>query len=344
MPAARYSAERPARPPSSRSNGHARGDADAPFALDALDRRIRLDILLLPGFDLFDLAIAEEIAAVFNRNGHGCAFEVAIGGICDGSVPASCGIAVSAAPAPRPAPNLLILGGAVIAGDQYAPWRFRLRRAAYDRARVFGVAGAVFALAETGLLDGQRAAAPWRSVAAWRTLAPKVRFAPCSWVEGGKFRTCLGGHALANLLLHCISRQFGSEIASAVARRLGAELDLRLLSQAGPANGLAPHSHPALRDAVGAIHRNLGEPLDMAEIRAAARGASKRTLQRLFQRYLRTTICAYYRDCRLEHARQLMRLTSLSVTEVALAAGFESPTHFSQCYKRRFGCPPRRDR
>jgi transcriptional regulator GlxA family with amidase domain len=312
--------------------------------VDDLTGRIQLDIVLLPGFDLWDLAITEEIAAIFNRRPHRYRFEVGIRSICDGRVPASCGVEVAANPLRSPAPNLFILGGLVAVGDQYMAWRFRLRRAAYESARVFSAAGGTFALAGAGLLDDMAAAAPWRSAAAWRALAPKVMFAPADLMEGRRFHTCLGGRALAGLLLRCISRQFGAVAAADIARGLNAEVGAAGTSQLECWGGRPARRHPALRDAVRAIHCSLETPLQIGDICAAAGGVSERTLQRLFRHHLGTTIYTYYRACRLEHARELLRLTSLSITEVALMAGFESPTYFSQCYQRHFGLVPRRDR
>src|SRR5512145_2104449 len=115
-----------ARPQASIQTARSRGEAIAPFAVDDLTGRIRLNILLLPGFDLLDLAIVEEIVAVFNRRPHRYKFEIGIQGICDAGVPASSGVEVVADPSRSTAPNLLILGGLVATGDQYSPWRFRL--------------------------------------------------------------------------------------------------------------------------------------------------------------------------------------------------------------------------
>jgi len=320
-----------------------RDDVSPPFVVDELTDRIHLNILLLPGFDLWDLAISEEIAAIFNRQPHRYRFRIGIQSICEGKVLASSHVAVATGASPSAAPNLLILGGQVATADQYNSWRFWLRRAVYDSRRVFSAGGGTFALARAGLLDGVVAVAPWQSVAAWRTQAPKVRFAPADWMEGSRFHTCLGGRALAWLLLRCISRQFGGAAAAGIARGLDIEVAAQT-SQAECLSGLPAHCHPALRDAARAIQRNLDMPLEVGKICTTAGGVSERTLQRLFSHHLRATICSYYRACRLEHARELLRLTSLSIIEIALMAGFESPTHFSQCYRRYFGLSPKRDR
>src|SRR5690349_6782320 len=166
--------------PAPRPSPHG-GETPLPFSADTLDRTIGLDILLLPEFDLLDLAIAEEVTSIVNRSPRRYRLEITMRSVCDGPVRASCGIDVAPPPCRASARNLLVLGGTVHAANQYAPWQFRLRRAVYESARVLCVGGGIFALAATGLLDGQAVAAPWRSAAAWCVVAPKVRFVPAGW-------------------------------------------------------------------------------------------------------------------------------------------------------------------
>ena len=47
---------------------------------------------------------------------------------------------------------------------------------------------------------------------------------------------------------------------------------------------------------------------------------------------------------RLDRAADRLRRTAGSVTEVAIAVGFESPAHFSRAFKNRFQCTPQRYR
>ena len=47
---------------------------------------------------------------------------------------------------------------------------------------------------------------------------------------------------------------------------------------------------------------------------------------------------------RLFRARQLLKQTSRSIIEIAVACGFVSTPHFSKCYREHFGIPPREER
>ncbi|MCF3994363.1 helix-turn-helix domain-containing protein, partial [Pseudomonas aeruginosa] len=52
----------------------------------------------------------------------------------------------------------------------------------------------------------------------------------------------------------------------------------------------------------------------------------------------------FYLGLRLDKARQLLRQTDLSVLQVSLACGFESPSYFSRSYRARFAASPSQDR
>ena len=48
----------------------------------------------------------------------------------------------------------------------------------------------------------------------------------------------------------------------------------------------------------------------------------------------------YYRELRLDKAQSLLRNSPLSLTEIALATGFASSSHFSRAYSERYGRSP----
>jgi transcriptional regulator GlxA family with amidase domain len=87
------------------------------------------------------------------------------------------------------------------------------------------------------------------------------------------------------------------------------------------------------------MNANLEEPLPLEEL-ARIEGISIRQLQRLFRKYTTSTPAQYYLGQRLLKARQLLENTNLSVSEVAVAAGFATPAHFSQRYRAKFRCSP----
>jgi transcriptional regulator GlxA family with amidase domain len=70
-------------------------------------------------------------------------------------------------------------------------------------------------------------------------------------------------------------------------------------------------------------------------------GVSLRQLERLFRMHLGRGLHQHYMVVRLGRSQQLLRESSLSILEIALATGFASASQFSRAFKRSFGSPPR---
>lgn len=64
------------------------------------------------------------------------------------------------------------------------------------------------------------------------------------------------------------------------------------------------------------------------------------SFKREFQAQFRESPGKWLLRQRLEHSADLLRNSSLNVTEVALESGFEDVSHFSRVFKERFGAPP----
>lgn len=67
---------------------------------------------------------------------------------------------------------------------------------------------------------------------------------------------------------------------------------------------------------------------------------SKYHLVHAFRQVFGVPPLQYHRKLRLEHARRLLRLRHLSVSEVAERVGYHSTTAFTRAYKREFGITP----
>jgi len=100
---------------------------------------------------------------------------------------------------------------------------------------------------------------------------------------------------------------------------------------------------PTLERVLAMMEENVEEPLACAEIARRA-GISMRRMQRLFAKTVGTSPVRHYQFARLTKAHALLQQTDLSVTEIAVSAGFGSLEHFCRVYRRQFGCRPRDDR
>ena len=92
--------------------------------------------------------------------------------------------------------------------------------------------------------------------------------------------------------------------------------------------------------ALQAMESNIEAPLGRAELADIA-DLSLRQLERAFRRDLGCGVHEHYLRLRLDRARQLLRESTLSVLDVAVATGFGSATQFSRAFRRVVGFPPK---
>lgn len=97
--------------------------------------------------------------------------------------------------------------------------------------------------------------------------------------------------------------------------------------------------HPALARSLALIREEAERRLDPAEV-ARASGVSRRTLERLFQKWLGRGIEAELRRARLERARALLANGELSIGEVAERASFRDIYHLSRAFGEAYGESP----
>ncbi len=72
-------------------------------------------------------------------------------------------------------------------------------------------------------------------------------------------------------------------------------------------------------------------------------GMSPSTFHRHFKAATAMSPLQYQKQVRLQEARHLLLVQSISAGGAAFAVGYESPSQFSREYTRQFGLPPARD-
>ncbi len=87
------------------------------------------------------------------------------------------------------------------------------------------------------------------------------------------------------------------------------------------------------------IHDNINQPLNR-DVLAAVAGFSVPHFHRIFTAHKGENVAAYVRRIRLERAGWKLRMGAVDITEVALAAGYESHAAFGKAFKQQFGFSP----
>lgn len=219
-----------------------------------------------------------------------------------------------------------------------------LRRLSRLSACMGSVGNGAFALTELGYFDDMTVALHVEAMASFQERFPRLPISHELFLVAGRRFSCCGGTATIDLALYLISNDCGNDCAGHVA-------DAFVHDRTGPRN--APQRTPnrgwlALTDnrlakVVDLMRCHLEEPLSVDDL-ASSVEMNQRSLQRLFKRHLNCSPTNYYLQIRMWQARQLMLETGLSITEIGIACGFVSSSHFSVCYRNFFGKTPSDER
>lgn len=90
------------------------------------------------------------------------------------------------------------------------------------------------------------------------------------------------------------------------------------------------------------LNREFQHPLKVEELAEDAR-MSASSLYNYFKEITGMSPIQYQKQLRLQEARRLLYMENLEAAEAAFRVGYESPSHFSREYTRKFGLPPMRD-
>lgn len=201
-----------------------------------------------------------------------------------------------------------------------------------------------YVLAKAGLLNGYRCSVHWEIYASVTDAFPNVSVSRSVFTIDRDRFTCSGGTAPVDMILHLVRRQLGINVSAGVAEQFVYERVRKSSDrQRVPFKHTVGNQSEKLIIAVELMEANIKEPITQPEL-ASYVSLSRRQLQRLFQRHLGCTPSQQYIKIRLRRARELLLQTSMSLVEVGAATGFVSSSHFSRCYKSRYGNSPSTER
>jgi len=240
--------------------------------------------------------------------------------------------------------TVLVCGGVDIKGTvtrKVLSWLFHLSRC---NIVLGGICTGSYLLAKAGLLDGYQCTIHWELLASCQEEFPLVKNSNQLFVFDRNRMTCSGGTAPIDMMLQVISNEYGKALATAISDMFSLE-NIRDENdqQRIPLQHIVGAPQSKLQDVVALMGANIEETLSLDELSSYV-NLSRRQLERLFQKHLDCSPHRYYIQIRLGKSRQLLKQTSMSITEIALACGFISTPHFSKCYRNSFSIVPRDER
>jgi transcriptional regulator GlxA family with amidase domain len=223
-----------------------------------------------------------------------------------------------------------------------------LRRAHARGCRIISLCTGAFILAEAGLLKGRRATTHWTECDDLARRYADVSVDPgVLFVDEGDILTSAGSAASIDLCLYVVRCDYGSEIATRLARELVVPPQ-RDGGQAQYIDTPLPSLDSAnlFADTIAWVQEHLNEPLSVADL-AARSAMSPRTFARQFLAATGTTPHQWLQRQRVHLAQRLLETSDFSIESVAAGSGFCTAgnlrKHFSrilhtspQAYRRTF--------
>ena len=214
-----------------------------------------------------------------------------------------------------------------------------LKSAAKSEAIFAGIWNGAIPLAYAGLMDNVRCALHPDNHAFMRERFQSVAVTDNTLEIGSKVVTSAGPASALEMMLQLIDRLQGRDIMRAIREILSCDQVAEQGSNKLNGNTDNPAMPQNLQDIIQLMRSNIEDPLGIDDL-VACIGISRRQIERLFQNHLDTSPGRYYLELRITHARRLLIQSNASVTDVALACGFVTSSHFSNCFKDYFGFSP----
>jgi transcriptional regulator GlxA family with amidase domain len=310
-------------------------------------RKCRYAYLTLPNYSLIAVANALEPLRMANRLVGQDVYQWTVISVDGQPVQASSGLTLTPTGAldTLGAVDILFVCGGINVREAVSPALLTgLRRLADRRVALGALCTGGYALARAGLLDHFKATIHWENLSALREEFPRVLISDQLFTIDRNRYTCSGGTAPLDLMLNLIQSKLGSRISQLVSEqfivdRVRTDTDRQYI----PLRAQLGLSHRGLIRVAQLMEENIEKPLSLEKI-AKATGLSRRQIERLFKRDLNCVPKRYYLEMRLRRARELLLQTAMPIMDITAACGFQSPPHFSKCYRNQFGYPPSAER
>jgi transcriptional regulator GlxA family with amidase domain len=305
-------------------------------------KRIKVGMLVFPGFQLLDIAGPKDaFAEVKVLSGGECEYEMMMVGTTRGTVQSSSGLTTVPDRTifdPCPEFDTIIVPGGLGIFDAFDdPALSNWLRAQHRQCRrVSAICNGLFALGSAGLLDNKLVTTHWMDVPRLASTFPKARIEPDHiFVRDGSIYTTAGVTAGIDLSLAMIEDDFGRQMALDVAkylivylRRSGGQSQFSPLleTQASPGSQTIEVQQFML-DNLHVDHTvaSLAERVHM----------SARNLSRIFAKDCGITPMTYLANARIDAARRYLEATDLPLRVIAHRCGFEDTDKFRRTFLRR---------
>ena len=224
------------------------------------------------------------------------------------------------------------------------PWLEQLRAIANADTRVCAVGTGATLLAEAGLLDGRPATTHWNYLETFRRKYPKVKLKSRHLITQSDNIYCVGSvNSIADMVVHVVEEWYGKAIARMVENQFSPEIRRPFRAAAYQTDPHGSHHDELVLEAQQRLHEKLSDKLNIGAL-AVELGTSPRTLNRRFHQATGLSPQGWLQQLRVGQAKDLLRHSNLSISEVAWQVGISDASHFGRLFRAQVGMTPARYR
>ena len=152
-----------------------------------------------------------------------------------------------------------------------------------------------------------------------------------------------GAMSTLDLMLHLIEELRSKSLADRIAYVFNHQRLTQSARKPSLPEGAIGHLDTRLGRMIGLMQASINKPVSLNCIFQQA-GVEASTGRRLFKRLLKQGPKQYYQQLRLQHGKDILQNSGLTITQVADMTGFSDASSFSRAYHRVFGHNPSSDR
>lgn len=223
---------------------------------------------------------------------------------------------------------------------KHAPVLNWLRQAYAAGATIAGVGTGCCFLAEAGLLDERPATTHWHYFDQFERSYPRVHLKRDYFITQAEELYCAASiNSLADLTVHFIQRLYGPDVAHHIERHFSHEIRRAYESMRYFEGSTDKHSDETVLQIQLWLQNNYQQEVRFPAL-AEQFDMSVRSMNRRFKIATGKTPLRYLQETRMGVARDLLKSSNLSISEIAYSVGYQDLGHFSALFKKSFSATP----
>ncbi|WP_317929222.1 GlxA family transcriptional regulator [Halioxenophilus sp. WMMB6] len=211
----------------------------------------------------------------------------------------------------------------------------------YENGAIISAVGTgVCFLAEADLLDEKAATTHWHYFDQFQADYPNVLLKRQYFItQSGNLFCTASVNALADLTVHFIQRIYNSEVANLVERHFSHEIRRSYETSSYFDGQINQHPDEDIVQAQMWLHDNYSKDIRFSEV-ASRFEMSVRSFNRRFKAATNKSPLQYLQEIRIQTAKDLLKTSNLTISEIAYKVGYSDMGHFTGLFKKLLATTP----